>query len=67
MKISPDNSRSHHNCRNCPQTQLTPDYIFDCKAILASPFKFDASLQEILYSPKAPDLVSLVIGAFGPI
>ncbi|GFS79302.1 hypothetical protein TNCV_4409551 [Trichonephila clavipes] len=28
MKISPDNSRSHPICINCPQTQLIQDYIF---------------------------------------
>ncbi|GFR28390.1 hypothetical protein TNCT_73151 [Trichonephila clavata] len=42
MKVSPDNSRSYPICRNCPQTQLTPYHIFDCKAILASLFKLDA-------------------------
>ncbi|GFT17886.1 uncharacterized protein TNCV_4910591 [Trichonephila clavipes] len=67
MKISPDNSRSYPICRNCPQTKLTTDYIFDCKAILTSLFKLDVSPQDILYSPEAPDLASLVIGAFGPI
>ncbi|GFU41968.1 hypothetical protein TNCV_4676741 [Trichonephila clavipes] len=35
VEISPDNFRSYPICRNCSQTQLTPDYIFDCKAILA--------------------------------
>ncbi|GFR10375.1 hypothetical protein TNCT_434791 [Trichonephila clavata] len=54
-------------CRNCPQTQLTTDHTFDCKAILASLFKLDASPQDILYSPQAPVLASLVIGAFDPI
>ncbi|GFQ91617.1 hypothetical protein TNCT_488481 [Trichonephila clavata] len=67
IKISPDNFRSYPISRNCPPTQLTPDHIFDCKAILASRFKPDASLQEILYSPQAPDLLSLVIGALGSI
>ncbi|GFY11823.1 hypothetical protein TNCV_1530151 [Trichonephila clavipes] len=67
MKISSDNSRSCTICRNDPHSQLTPHYIFDCKAILASLLKFDASPQDILYSPQAPDRVSLVIGAFGPI
>ncbi|GFT14437.1 hypothetical protein TNCV_4004131 [Trichonephila clavipes] len=50
---------------NC--AQLTPDYIFDCKAILASLVKLDASPQDIFYSPQAPDLASLLIGTFGPI
>ncbi|GFQ80527.1 hypothetical protein TNCT_4031 [Trichonephila clavata] len=63
MKISPDNSRSYPICRNCEQTQLTPDHILGCKAILESRFKLDASPQDILYSPQIPDLASLVIGA----
>ncbi|GFX70088.1 hypothetical protein TNCV_4615261 [Trichonephila clavipes] len=67
MKISPDNSRSYPIFRNSPQTKLTPDYICNCKAILASLFKLDASPQYILYSPQALDMVSFVIGAFGPI
>ncbi|GFX08078.1 core histone macro-H2A.1 [Trichonephila clavipes] len=62
MKISSDNSRSYLICRKCPQTQLTPDYIFNCKAILASLFKLDASSQDILYNPQAPDLALLIIG-----
>ncbi|GFU71908.1 hypothetical protein TNCV_1628491 [Trichonephila clavipes] len=48
MKISIDNSRSYPICRNCPQTHLTPGYIFDCKVILASLFKLDASLYTVL-------------------
>ncbi|GFQ70847.1 hypothetical protein TNCT_79031 [Trichonephila clavata] len=48
-------------------TNPTPDHILDSKAILASLFKLDASPQDILYSPQAPELVSLVIRAFGPI
>ncbi|GFR06476.1 hypothetical protein TNCT_188211 [Trichonephila clavata] len=48
--------------RNCPQTQLTPDHIFACKALLASLFKLDASPQDILYSLQAPDLARLLLG-----
>ncbi|PRD22959.1 UNVERIFIED_CONTAM: hypothetical protein NCL1_47702 [Trichonephila clavipes] len=59
MKISPDNSRFYHICRNCPQTQLTLYYIFDCKAILATLFKLDALPHDILFSTRAPDLASL--------
>ncbi|GFR08160.1 hypothetical protein TNCT_467851 [Trichonephila clavata] len=66
MNISLDNSQSYPICENCPQTQLTSDHIFDWKTILASLFKLSASPQDTLYSPQAPDLTSLVIGAFGP-
>ncbi|GFV13962.1 hypothetical protein TNCV_524391 [Trichonephila clavipes] len=62
MKLSPDNSRSYPICRNCPQTQSTPDHIFDYKTTLASFFQLDASPQDILCSPQATDLASLVIG-----
>ncbi|GFW29020.1 hypothetical protein TNCV_2355781 [Trichonephila clavipes] len=66
IKITPDNSRSYPTYRNSPKTQLTTDHIFGCKAIIfASTFK-DASSQDIFYSPQAPDLGSLVIGALGP-
>ncbi|GFV03525.1 hypothetical protein TNCV_5060661 [Trichonephila clavipes] len=64
IKISPDNSPSYSTCRNCPQTQLTPNRILDYKAILASPFNLDQSAQDTLYSPQGPDLASLVIGEF---
>ncbi|GFR18442.1 hypothetical protein TNCT_625571 [Trichonephila clavata] len=57
MKISPDNSQSYP----------ISGYIFDCKVILASIFKLYASPQDILYSPPAPNLVSLVIGTLEPI
>ncbi|GFT53249.1 hypothetical protein TNCV_4233441 [Trichonephila clavipes] len=67
VKISPDNSRFYSICRNYPQTQLTSNHIFDCKAILASCFKLDVSPQDIICSPEAPDLASLIIGAFGAI
>ncbi|GFX76964.1 hypothetical protein TNCV_2258271 [Trichonephila clavipes] len=67
MEISPDNSRSSPISRNCPQSQLTPDHVFDCKAILASVFEFHASPRDTFYCTQAPDMDSLVIGAFGPI
>ncbi|GFU83441.1 hypothetical protein TNCV_1346261 [Trichonephila clavipes] len=67
MEITPDNSRSYPIYRNCPQIQLTPDYIFDCKVIFTSLFKLYASPQDILYNPQVPDLALPVIGAFGPI
>ncbi|GFR10389.1 hypothetical protein TNCT_288351 [Trichonephila clavata] len=54
MEISLDNSRSYPICRNCPQSQLKPDHIFYCKAILAYLFKLDASPQDML---SRPDLV----------
>ncbi|GFT29480.1 hypothetical protein TNCV_2116791 [Trichonephila clavipes] len=50
MKISLDNYRSYPTCRNCPEAQLTPDYIFDCMAILAFLFKLGASPGHSLQS-----------------
>ncbi|GFX20117.1 hypothetical protein TNCV_1436771 [Trichonephila clavipes] len=47
LKISPDNSRSETICRNWSKSQLTPDYIFDCKALFASLSKLDASPRRI--------------------
>lgn len=49
MKISPENaSRSYPICRNCPQTQLTPEHLFNYQAILASLLTRDAPPQDIL-------------------
>ncbi|GFV30953.1 hypothetical protein TNCV_4013871 [Trichonephila clavipes] len=67
MKISPDKTRFYSIYRNCLQTQRTSDYIFDCKTILSSLFKLDALPHDLLYSPQAPDLSSLVLRTFGPI
>ena len=52
MEISPDdNSRYYAFCRNIPDTQLTPDYIFDCQSIIVCLFQLDEPPQGILYSP----------------
>ncbi|GFQ67780.1 hypothetical protein TNCT_585271 [Trichonephila clavata] len=55
------NIRSYPICRYYPQTQLTPDHIFGCKATFATLFKLDTTPLGIIYSPQAPDQTSLVI------
>ncbi|GFQ87616.1 hypothetical protein TNCT_457071 [Trichonephila clavata] len=57
MEISPDNSGCYPISRNYPQTQLTPNHIFDCKAVLASLFKLDASPQDTLKLQTLPRLL----------
>ncbi|GFU14239.1 hypothetical protein TNCV_3579141 [Trichonephila clavipes] len=66
MKISPDHSRSFPICKNCPQIQLTPDYIFDCKAILASFFKLKCITTGHLVL-KLQIWPPFIIGSFGPL
>ncbi|GFU39923.1 hypothetical protein TNCV_2531701 [Trichonephila clavipes] len=55
--MSQDNSRSYPIFRNCRQNQLTPDPVFDCKAIFASLFKRCITIRHSLqYSSTRADL-----------
>ena len=68
MKIFPDdNSRSYAFYRNCPDTKLAPDYIFDNQVIIASLFLLSEPPQDILYSLRAPNVAALIFNSLGSI
>lgn len=61
MKMSPEHiSWSYPICRNYPQTELTPECIYDCQAIFASLSRLNATPRVIIYSPITPHLTALI-------
>ncbi|KAF8796655.1 hypothetical protein HNY73_001004 [Argiope bruennichi] len=68
MKISSDGHRNYRSCPHCIDTELSPDHIFDCPAILAKLFKIHLdSPHQLLYSSEIIDVAKAVIDTFGQI
>lgn len=68
MKISPDGHRSYRSCPHCIDTELSPDHIFDCPAILAKLFRIHLDPpQQLLYSSEVVDVARAVLDTFGQI
>ncbi|GFV22356.1 hypothetical protein TNCV_3924161 [Trichonephila clavipes] len=69
MKIHPDKTRSHVQCKHCPDLQLTPNHILECPTVATKLLKMGMvplrdSLRELLYSPDAPRIAEAVIKTF---
>ncbi|CAL1272681.1 unnamed protein product, partial [Larinioides sclopetarius] len=68
MKISPDGRRSYRSCLHCTDTELSPDHIFDCPAILAKLFRVHLDCpKQLLYSTEVIDVARAVLDTFGHI
>ncbi|CAL1295856.1 unnamed protein product [Larinioides sclopetarius] len=68
MKISPDGRRSYRSCPHCTDTELSPDHIFDCPAILAKLFRVHLdSPQRLIYSTEVIDVARAALDTFGQI
>ncbi|GFV92990.1 RNA-directed DNA polymerase from mobile element jockey [Trichonephila clavipes] len=69
MKIHPDKTRSYVQCKHCPDLQLTPNHILECRTVATKLLKMGMvpvrdSLRELLYSPDAPRIAEAVIKTF---
>ncbi|KAF8778141.1 hypothetical protein HNY73_014895 [Argiope bruennichi] len=68
MKIYSDGHRNYGSCPHCIDTELSPDPIFDCPAILAKFFKIHLdSPHHLLYSTEVIDVAKAVLDTFGQI
>ncbi|GFW58129.1 hypothetical protein TNCV_2742731 [Trichonephila clavipes] len=65
MKILSDKTRTYIPCKNCTESQLTPDHILECPAftphiIRLAMVPLASELREVLYSADAPRLAEAV-------
>ena len=68
MKISPDGHRSYRSCPHCPDTELCPDHIFGCPAILAKLHRIHLDPpHHLLYSTEVIDVAKTVLDTYGQI
>ncbi|KAF8792457.1 hypothetical protein HNY73_004049 [Argiope bruennichi] len=68
MKISSDGYEINRSCPHCIDTELSPDHICDCPAILAKLFKIHLdSPHQLLYSTEVIDVAKVVLDTFGQI
>ena len=68
MKIQKDGTKKYLPCRNCgSDTELSPEHIFSCPAILATLQQISECLQEDLYLDICFEIAKTVYGIFGPI
>lgn len=68
MKIFPDGHRSYRSCPHCKNTELSPNHLFDCPAIVAKLLKIHiVPPHQLLYSMEVIDVARAVLDTFGPI